>query len=179
MTISRAASRCKRAVLLLCAVAAALVLTPTTQASAFPRPGDPGEFRIHNYNARGKCIGIANGLAGDWDCTTNRDQTWRWGDANAEGYHELVNGDGKCLAVNGGSTDAGARILGYECVKSSDQYWEFWTNPWGWYELVNYKGWFLGGSGSGWIVGVAGASTANGAALVLWPSLNHPDQMWY
>jgi hypothetical protein len=197
MAISSVAWRCKRPVVLLCAVVASLFLTSVTHASATdgaydgassessgpvtipqPRVGVQAEFRIHNYNARGKCIGIANGLAGDWDCTSNPDQTWHWGEANKEGWRELVNGEGKCLAVNGGSTDAGARILGYACVKSSDQYWEFWsTPPWdGWSTLMNYKGWIWGSSG--WAVGVAGGSTANGAALVLWSSEGHADQIW-
>ena len=198
MTISSAASRWKRAALLLCAVVAPLFLTSVTQVSASAtgdaydaalkrpvsiaipqsRAGVLGGFRIHNYNASGKCIGIANGLAGDWDCTSNPDQDWHWGYPIAPGWRELVNGNGQCLAVNGASTSAGARILGYECVKSEDQYWATEDSPVaGQSYLVNYKARFSR-SATGRIVGVAGASTANGAPLVLWPAEGHPDQFW-
>lgn len=42
------------------------------------RPLAAGSGNIANYGASGKCIGISNGLAGDWNCTQNGDQRWHW-----------------------------------------------------------------------------------------------------
>lgn len=132
---------------------------------------NPLAFQIHNFNADGKCIGIANGLAGDWWCTNNPDQTWHWGAANAAGWQHLVNGDNQCLAVNGVSTADGARILGYLCVDSLDQYWMPAPFPAsGQLYIVNHN--------SRKIVGVDGGSTDNGAALVQWPPQAPPAQLW-
>jgi hypothetical protein len=76
------------------------------------QPAANGTFQIHNAGASGKCIGISYYIAGDWNCTTNPDQTWHWGDANAYGWYQLVNGNGQCLAVAGGSDKAATAIWG-------------------------------------------------------------------
>ena len=147
---------------------------------AVPRPGlklqaaASGTFNIYNYNAFGKCIGIAHGTAGDFYCTTNPDQTWHWGAANSTGWKELVNGNGQCLAVAGGSTSAGASIIGYSCIKTADQYWALGS---GFTQLFNYKGTF-DTNGTGWVVGVAGGSTSNGQRLVLWWEDGTDNQLW-
>lgn len=135
---------------------------------------------IENQNAPDKCIGISVGLAGDWYCTSNPDQTWYWEygkyDSNGLLWANLVNGDGQCLAVAGGSTDAGAAIWGYTCVRSLDQYWLV-DSPYNWAPLVNQKG-FESGTGND-VVGVAGGSTDNGARLVLWWFVDGAaNQLW-
>ena len=80
-------------------------------------------YQIRSVKAPGRCIGISNGLAGLWNCTRNPDQSWHWSTAQSGVYKMLINGNGQCLAVNGGSTANGARILGYRCTGSTDQYW--------------------------------------------------------
>jgi hypothetical protein len=138
--------------------------------TGIPRPGATalatGGFQIHNANPNspGKCIGISGNLAGDWNCTTNPDQTWHWGSAIASGWYQLVNGKGQCLAVNGASDSAGARILGWSCVGSADQYWALFDNGDGTARIVNYHGWF-DPTATAWVVGVWGGDnvTDNGA----------------
>lgn len=138
-----------------------------------------GGFRIHNSNARGKCIGIAPSTwAGDYYCTTNPDQTWHWGAANKAGFRELINGQGKCLGVNGGSTTPGALLRAWPCNGHGDQFWhsEFTsTSP---AYILNYQS-TEHGNGDIVVIGVKYGSTANGAALIQWPAeVGHTDQMW-
>jgi hypothetical protein len=128
-----------------------------------------------------RCIGISNGLAGLWPCTSNSDQTWRWGaclnnDCSSNWRH-IVNGNGACLAVNGASTNLNSRILGYPCGGSADQYWWYFSTGSGWANLVNYHGW-VDGAAQAWLIGVAGGSTATGAALVLWSADGSDNQYW-
>ena len=144
--------------------------------SAILRPGVAGYFQLHNVNASGKCIGISGGIAGDWTCTTNPDQTWHWGPGNGIGWNQLINGNGQCLAVSGGSEAQGARILGYTCLGTADQYWWENTND---LHLYNYKAYADFPSSGGWVVGVNAASTAYGAPLILWPWNTSSDQEWF
>ena len=129
-----------------------------------------GDFSIFNENSN-KCLGISNGLAGQWTCSLGDDQNWHWGGtARDNRYRQLVNWKGQCLAVNGGSTADGARILGYRCTATSDQYWRV-QNAAGFdVVILNYK--------SDKLVGVSGGSMANGAAVVQWTVTGAPNQLW-
>jgi hypothetical protein len=153
---------------------------PAGGLAPIPPPGS--FFRIHNFEF-GKCIGISgappDGQAGDWNCTTNPDQTWSWGDpfpGTFGAYRQLVNGRGQCLGVAGGSDQQGAMIVGWTCLGTDhfDQYWESVPNlPEGQPSLINFDN-----GGTGVLIGVQGASSANGANLVLWTDTGHPDQQW-
>lgn len=72
-------------------------------------------------------LGIAGGLAAIYTCTTNNDQTWHSPAGSCHPtyptYCMYVNGDSRCLAVNGGNIYNGSRILGFPCTGSLDQYW--------------------------------------------------------
>jgi hypothetical protein len=137
-------------------------------AAAIPNIPSSGTFQIHNYLAAGKCIGIStNGYAGSWYCTTNPDQTWHRGNVNLDGY-QLVNGDGQCLGVDGGSTSLGARIRAWSCNGHSDQNW-----------FYDYSRGYFTNSGTGLVIGIWRASTANGASLVQWSENTNGDQYWY
>jgi hypothetical protein len=124
--------------------------------------------QIYNWNSN-KCVGIDSGLAGIWNCTNNPDQTWHWGDdyLGVYAYRQLVNGNGKCLGVQGGSTAAGARVVAWTCNGNPDQYWLYNS----FYNTVT-------NNNSGMILGVSGGSTANSAAVVQWYNNGHPDQSW-
>ena len=130
-----------------------------------------------------KCIGINNtGVAGDWNCTSNPDQTWYWGPAFPNtGFRVLANGNGKCLDTAGGSVTLGTKIVAATClgVARPDQYWGIVNGDGfcarGEFRLVNWKGVATGTVDA---VGVAGGSMANGAQLVLWTEVNHEDQCW-
>jgi hypothetical protein len=130
----------------------------------------PGNI-VNQYT--GKCIGIANGVAGDWTCTHNADQTWHWGASVATGWYQLINGNGQCLAVDGGTIRQGSRILGFKCVGSADQYW--WRYA-GVGPISNYKG--FSDPDTAWVIGVGGGSTSNGAPVVLWPDDGSTNQLW-
>jgi Ricin-type beta-trefoil lectin domain-like len=135
-------------------------------------------FRIHNSNARGKCIGIPPSTwAGDYYCTTNPDQTWHWGAANSAGFRQLINGQGKCLGVNGGSTVEGALLRAWRCNGHADQFWSTETVPnhhvdW----ILNYQSSYV--NPDIFVIAVLNGSTANGAAVIQWPANEHADQMW-
>jgi Ricin-type beta-trefoil lectin domain len=140
-----------------------------------PRPGADAavtKFLIYN-ELTGGCIGISGtGEAGDWLCQAAQspDQIWRWGPGIVPGYAQLVNDKGQCLAVAGGSTTVGARIVGYRCIgpDSRDQYWSW-----------NGEGYIVNLKATNRIIGIEGASQTNGAPLVLWRAENHSDQIWY
>src|SRR5262245_1636917 len=93
-------------VLLSLVVVAGVGSVPTSSVAVVP---SSETFRLHNYLAAGKCIGISTGgYAGSWWCTTNPDQTWHWGSKIDLGGYQLVNGNGQCLGVDGGSWSMGA-----------------------------------------------------------------------
>jgi hypothetical protein len=72
--------------------------------------------------------------------------------------------------VAGGSTTEGARIYGWHCNGSANQYWDVADD-------ANYE--ILVNGNSGLVLGVAGGSTAVGAAVVQWPFTGAANQFWY
>lgn len=150
-----------------------LVITPN-----IPRTGG---FNIHNSNALGKCVGIdASGFAGDWNCTSNSDQTWHWGSAAAQGWLQLINGNGKCLGVQGGGDANGTRIVAFTCLGTGhpDQYWAPGAAGNGGNNINNFQA-FFDPNTPAQLIGVSGGSTANGAPLVLWFSDGTANQFWF
>ncbi len=146
--------------------------------AAGPAITDAVSFRIVNYKS-GRCLGIAGGAdnapAVLWNCVNgSANQSWHWDISVVIGgvYARLINGDGECLGVAGGSQKEGADIYGWSCA--GDPYNQFWTTIGtgisGYYYIYNW--------GSDLVIGVAGGSTANGAQLVQWKMLSHSDQYW-
>jgi hypothetical protein len=128
-------------------------------------------FNLRNRNATGKCLGTDtySGLAQIWPCTTNPDQTVHWAASTAQGYAELVDGNGNCLGIQSRSTAQGGDIQTRPCTGSPDQYWTQ-TGTGGLY-LQNY--------GSSLVMGVLGASTATDTPIVQWGMNTSNDQQWY
>jgi hypothetical protein len=157
------------------AVASSLGLLAAAIASSPPARAATSNFELFNANS-GRCIGISNGLAGDWTCTGHADQTWNFGPPNANAYSMIINGNQQCLAVKGGTIANGTRILGYSpCTGTPDQFWKVVqdpSNPHGAVSLI------LNEANSSYVIGVSGSSTANGAAVVLWSKNGHFDQDW-
>jgi uncharacterized protein len=158
-------------VVILAVVSSAMMVLGVASPADASLASGTGTFSIFNQNSF-KCLGISNGLAGQWTCSLGNDQSWHWGAAKPgrPDYRRLVNANGLCLAVNGQSKANGARILGYACTGTADQYWSTLSVGGGDVEIVNFN--------SGRVVGVAGGSKANGAAVVQWINLNHLDQYW-
>jgi Ricin-type beta-trefoil lectin domain-like len=140
-----------------------------------------GTFNLYNPNSD-RCIGInTSGYAGIWNCTSNPDQTWHWQNFISYGglnWAELANGNNMCLGVSAGSTSQGARIRDWQCTGVANEYWTL-SNTTSLAYIYNLAGVQANGTGGVSIIGVGGGATTNGASLVLWAPLNHPDQAWY
>jgi Ricin-type beta-trefoil lectin domain len=145
--------------------------------TASPAVAAVAPFEIVNYKSH-RCLGIAGGAdnapAVLWNCKGSADQIWHWDTSIVYGgvFARLVNNDGECLGVAGGSQSAGADIYGWSCGNVYNQFWTTLglTGQSGYYYLYNW--------GSDLVIGVAAGSTANGAHLVQWNRLPHSDQYW-
>jgi Ricin-type beta-trefoil lectin domain-like len=156
-------------------------LAPASPVS-IPAPGvrPDSSFEVVNYNS-GLCLGISGDKndqpAVQFTCNGNADQQWHWGSQNASysGWYQLVNGNGSCLGVSGGSLSEGASVVGFSCLGSThyDQYW----TPLG-YSCSGYVP--LDDLNSNYVLGVSGNSTAVGAAVVQWAYQGAcNNQFWY
>jgi Ricin-type beta-trefoil lectin domain-like len=164
---------------LLCALA--LVAAPAGAAATARHASTPISISAKNapsigyplgfiLNWTGLCLGISGGAddapAVQWYCLNGHpDQQWSTGAGNSGGFYQLINNDGQCLGVAGGSTAQGAQVVGWKCLGTShpDQYWFIdhavpMCGPY--YPIANYK--------SGRYLGVAGGSTLAGAKVVIW-----------
>lgn len=158
------------------------VVQPLTTSRAFLLKPDGtgisldggGGFDIFNNDA-GRCIGIANGNAGIWDCTGNPDQTWYTANETSTGITQLVNGNGVCLATADGTANNGVGVVARSCNNTvSDQFWHGLNG-----HILN-----MAGCDSTWtlctqLLTVLNGSTANGAPLVMWNGNdNNPAHNW-
>jgi hypothetical protein len=119
-----------------------------------------GTLVFVNYSVD-RCIGIAGGRAGIYNCTFLKDQAWRvirTKTVRGNSYAQIENRKGQCMSVSG------ARVVGQKCNKSNNA--QYWNNTIkgvvcrdGSTPVVNLK--------SGDVVGVKNASTANGAAVII------------
>jgi hypothetical protein len=107
-----------------------------------------------------RCIGISGGKAGIFTCTFVNDQAWKVIAAKTvkgNSYAQIENAKGQCLGVSK------LRVVSQACNSASNG--QYWNNT--------VKGVVCGAAApvvnlaSGDVVGVAGASTANGAAVVM------------
>ncbi len=123
----------KRIALILVAAGAMLAGTTGAATAATITPSIPTSSPgpLHNAGS-GLCLGIAgNHNAGQWGCTGHSDQTWHAGQTNADGYSQLINGNGQCLGVAGANIYDGAQLVGTTCLGTAhpDQYWA--ADPYG------------------------------------------------
>jgi Ricin-type beta-trefoil lectin domain len=159
--------------------AAALGLTGTVLGLAVATPAYAATTTpIVNFNS-GYCLGIAGGNddapAVQWTCDGSANQSWTQGSEYGNtSYFQIVNGDGQCLGVLGGSTDEGAPVYGWTCLGPGhpDQYWTVVKSSTHHYVyFVNLN--------SGLVLGVSGNSTTQGASVVQWANQNTPNnQLW-
>jgi hypothetical protein len=137
----------------------------------------------------GACLGITGGNddapAELWNCLSgHKDQQWHVGSAYGDGYHQIVNGDGECLGVAGGSHAAGAQVVGWNCLGTShgDQYWSISVSScdgFGDFSLVNLA--TDTSLGVPYVLGTKGGVTTPGTPAVQWPWQNDTcnNQNWY
>ncbi len=136
----------------------------------------------------GRCLGVAGGNMANgtpivqWDCygTDHPDQYWSAVPINDGYYYQFKNlsNPNKCLGVPGGSTNAGAQLVIWDCYGTDhpDQYWTVISasrlNP-------NDSGYVIINANSHMVIGVGASRTDNGAAVVQWPWVDHADQRWF
>jgi hypothetical protein len=86
-------------------------------------------YYFMNYNDSKRCLGIARGLAGLYNCTYKHDQVWKIiAHITYKGitFYQYENERGQCLGVAGSSKLNGARIVGQDCDDEVfSQYWYY------------------------------------------------------
>lgn len=132
-----------------------------------------GAFNIFN-NDSGRCLGIANGNAGIWDCTGNPDQTWQAVSETSNGWTLLVNGNGQCLTAPNGAAANGTHVVAWaSCDNGVEQWWRGYAG-----EIYNLAGCTNSGPCTQ-VLTVQSGSTANGAPVVMWNTNdNNPAHNW-
>jgi hypothetical protein len=101
-------------------------LTPGVDVN--PSPAEASSFTWSFENtagAAGNCLssgGVHNGYAKVYTCNGSSNQHWHYADAHGA-YVEIINGDGQCLGVGGGSTSAGAHVILWNCNGGDSQHW--------------------------------------------------------
>jgi hypothetical protein len=107
-----------------------------------------------------RCIGIAGGNAGIYNCTFINDQAWKViasKTVSGNVYAQIENQKGQCLGVSK------TRVVGQACNgTNNDQYWNNTLKG-----VVCGAGTPVVNLGTGDVVGVSGGSTANGAPVVI------------
>ncbi|MGW0877924.1 RICIN domain-containing protein [Streptomyces sp. NPDC002740] len=120
-------------------------------------------FTLKGANS-GRCLDVPNGQTGVqvqiWDCTGNANQTVT---QTAAGELRVA---GKCLAVDGDGTTAGARLILWACNGKASQKW--------WFRLDGS----VASHSNGLAIDVAGWGTANGSKVQLWTALGNATQRW-
>jgi hypothetical protein len=156
---------------MLAALTAAGASGATTAAAAPAASAVVNGFEIVNHD--GLCLTAgADAPAVQANCTFARNQTWHQVSFGSRG-DELRNGLNQCLAIAGGSKSRGARVYGWRCKGTADQYWT-------WDVFVSY-GLYIEDLHSHLVLGVAGGSTRPGAAVIQWSGQNPPggvNQAW-
>jgi hypothetical protein len=156
-------------------IVSATVLTALGVTGAFvtaaPTASAATGFEIVNHDELCLTAGV-DAPAVQSTCTFASTQTWHEVPVSGRGI-ELVNGLNQCLGIAGSSTSLGARVYGWRCKGSPDQYW-------GWDVEPNY-GLQIENLNSHLWLGVLGGSTEPGAAVVQWVGQAPPrgaNQTW-
>lgn len=125
----------------------------------------------------------AGHAAGVWPCATGNDRIWHWDynsglnrfDASNNEYFRLMNNNGQCLGVAGGSTTQGSQVVGATCVNHNDQFW-FWDGG-----LFANTAHFVDYGANKQVLAVKGGLVQRAQSLVIFANLgsSHPDQLWF
>lgn len=164
----------------LSAVTAVAAPGDTTGSNARDKAAGTSYTHVINNNS-GKCMAVPGGNTNagsnliQWDCGNYADHYWNfvndYDDNNGYEWDHVVNShSGQCLAVPGGSTAAGTKVIQWPCGNYADHLWRRVDMGNYNFELVNYN--------SGLCLSVPGASTADGVQLIQWPCAYYPDQYW-
>jgi len=97
-------------------------------------------------------------------------QTWKLLPSDDSTYRIASRVSGRCISVDGDSTDESAPILQWDDYGTESQRWRFERMGDGTYHIVNVA--------SEMCIAVDGASTKDGAPLIQYHRLNGNDQRW-
>lgn len=166
----------------------AALLVPATAAAAAPgstgpvRPNDSGYVHVIDYHSN-QCLAVPGGStdAGarlmQWYCNDAvADHYWNlvpaFTDHFGRTFYHLVNlNDGQCLALPGGTTEAGTQVMQWPCGDYPDHYWTLqYIDTTSRFHLINYN--------SGQCLSIGGGSTDLGAPVTQWPCGTGDDQLW-
>jgi hypothetical protein len=111
------------------ATAGLLALSLASVVAASPANATPGYWGFYSVHTL-DCIssgGVHNGVVTQYPCNGSSNQTWHYGAEHGSGqgaYIQIINGDGQCIGVAGGSTSSGANIQMGNCSGNDIYYWE-------------------------------------------------------
>ena len=150
----------------------AIGASATTTAAAAPAASAAiSGFEIANNDGLCLTAGV-DAPAVQAICTFAPNQTWHQIAVSGRGV-VLKNNLHQCLSIARSSKSRGARVYGWRCKGTPDQYWT-------WYVFVNY-GSYIENLNSHLVLGVAGGSTKIGAAVIQWSGQSPPrglNQAW-
>ena len=91
-----------------------------------PQAGLPGgTWSLDNWGHQGYCLtsgGVHNGKVTVYTCNSSSNQHWHAGNSHGS-YQQIINGDGQCLSISGGSASAGADAVMANCSTNDSGYW--------------------------------------------------------
>ncbi len=163
------------------ATAGLLGLSLTSAVVASSANAAVATFGIDNAEHEGYCLtsgGHSDTTATVYSCNGSSNQTWHYGQTRAVGselYREIVNGDGQCLGIAGGSKSAGAHAVVWNCNGHEDQYWLPEQN-YGTMDAFDYDN-----LSSNMVIQIACDCNKNSATVEQWPynTLGDPNQFWF
>lgn len=158
------------------ATAGLLGLSLTSAVVASPANANVSTWSLDNAE-HVHCLtsnGILDSTAEVYSCNGSSNQTWHWGNFVGN-YGQIVNGDGQCLGIAGGSRSAGATAVVWRCGGQSSQYWQIQTDP-----LIISEHYFAN-LNSQMVIQIACDCGTGHAAVDQKPFNSNldPDQLWF
>jgi len=118
-------------------------------------------------------LGLNDEAAVQFSCDNNNAQQWALGgEWGSTGFYQLINKNGQCLGVAGGSTAATASVVGWNCAPTHpDQYWGF-------YAIAGGPYYALRDLNSGYFLTVYQGQVYNNAIIDQESYQGQPWQLW-
>jgi hypothetical protein len=159
------------------ALATVGLIAPILTFVVMASPADAVPFHWNYQNTEHlTCLssgGVHNGTVKAYNCTASSNQVWHYGALHGA-YAQIINNDGQCLSVAGGSTSSGAHAVMANCSSNDEMFWLPQNYPPG---LVVY----FQNQHSQKVIQIACDCGSNGAIVDQEPFNNFgdPNQLWY
>ncbi|MFC9932525.1 RICIN domain-containing protein [Streptomyces sp. NPDC127190] len=161
------------------AAATALLLGVFGASSAWAGTTPPTDFKWLHNAWTGKCAAVPGGSTDggtqiiQWPCGPFVDHLWKAVPTVTQGsvvYNHVLNGNSaQCLAVQGGSKEAGAPVIQWPCGDFPDHNWALMEDRYG-FRLKNLN--------SQMCLTIPGGVPDDGIGLIQWPCGDQTDQVW-